>query len=231
MMRSFDPLPKNLHLPACEVDVSHLQARGLGDAGAAGVEKLQERLVAQVGRRLGALVALSVALAVHREQPRHVSGTDDVRQALRLLGPLQAGGVDVHAPGHVEPAEEAAQGRKPAVDGGARILGLVELSEVPSELAMRSRQRVDRRAARPARVVREVDAVGAHRVRRRVALHAQGVAESLDGGRGCRIAVRLLGRHRDASGHCAAPSSGLRREPSGAARRGDARPQAASAFW
>ena len=175
------PLAEHLHLAALEVHVGREQARRLGHARAARVQELQQRQVAQVGGRLLARVAGGVALAVHREQPCHVGRADDMRQVLLLAGAREhARRVAIAHPRNVEPAEEAAQRREAPVDGGARVLRAVELAQIAAQLPVGRRQGVDALAGGPARVVHEVDAVGAHRMGRGVALHAQGIAEALD---------------------------------------------------
>ena len=232
------PLAEHLRLARLQIHVGGQQARRLGHARAARVEELEDRLVAQVGRTLGAHAARGVALGVHRQKPRHVGRADDMGQALAGAGPRQRPRrILFEDPRHVEPAEEAAQGREPAVDRGARVLGAVELGQVEPQLAMRGPQRLDAGAPRPAQVVHEVGAIGAHRVSGGVALDAQGLAERLDQlGRARvdreRIAGGLSGHRLPLAARPAAegpPRRALRRTPSAPRRRARRRPRSVRA--
>ena len=217
------PLAEHLHLPASEIHVGRKQTGRLGHAGAACVQEFQQSEVPRIHGRLFALAPGRVALAVHRQQLHHVRRPDDVRQALRLFGPLQnARGVLVGDAGDVEPAEEAAQRRQAAVHRGARVLCAVELAQVTAQLAMRGSEDVDALAARPTREVHKIDAVGAQRVHRGVALHAHGVAKRVDQLDDARIAVERV----DAQGRRGTVCS--HEDASGRAAASDERPRAAS---
>ena len=72
------------------------------------------------------------------------------------------------------------QRRESPVHGTARVLRLLKLTEIPAQLPVRRMQGVDAHTLRPRRIVAKVDAIGAQRVLRAVALGPIRFYEPLD---------------------------------------------------
>ena len=103
------------------------------------------------------------------------------RQPLGLLGARKrACRVNINDAGHVKPLEKRPQRRESPVHGTARVLRLLKLTEIPAQLPVRRMQGVDAHTLRPRRIVAKVDAIGAQRVLRAVALGPIRFYEPLD---------------------------------------------------
>ena len=150
-----DPLLRALaeepHLRRGKIHGGDVERARLRDAGAAGVEELEERAVPQAGggRDVAAL-----------EQARGLGVAHGLREAARDLGARdrRGGPARLHAT-LLEPRVQPADRGEPSVDGGRRVPGAGKLGEVGAQFLMGRREGVDAFALGPAGKIGEVRGV------------------------------------------------------------------------